>query len=155
MSCICQKYVLVLFMTSICLRNPTYVLIESNFCPHVPTFVLFLSFRVSRIHWKIGGQKLVKIWTWLFLHLPSGHTAARQTMDNLWIQGNPMFVHYLSKSQNCFQMHAHHRICGKDKSWTNIRTQIPSKSIIWPSYGLMLFNLKKNHSLKTSLWVSK
>lgn len=62
MSSICPKYVLVPYMTNMCLQNPNFVPVKSSFCPLEPTFVLFSSFLLAKMDWKIGRQKWVKVW---------------------------------------------------------------------------------------------
>ena len=70
-------------MTSIYLKNQTFVLVKPNFCPGNPTFVLFLSSDFDRINQKNGRQNLDKDLTHYFPKLPSSHPAGGQNLDNL------------------------------------------------------------------------
>ena len=64
MSSICLNFVLVKHLSNICPKKLTFVLRKSNIRPHSPTYVLFLSFVLAKIHPKIGGHNLVVSWTW-------------------------------------------------------------------------------------------
>ena len=136
MSRVCPYYVLVQCMTNICLQYQTFVLAKSNICPSDPTFVLSLSCWATKIDAKSERQNLVKLWTWLFTPLPSGHPAAGQNLDNHWTLGNPKFVHLLSMSHFPSKMHVYHSILCWDKCWTNIRRMsnlCPARP--WPTHG--------------------
>ena len=139
MSRICPFYVLI--MSHIC-PCPLYDLnlsSKSNLCPHqipflsswsnfCPLFVIYL-WHISLKYWRTKTSQNLDLTFFLLL---SGHTAAGQILDNLWIHGSPKIVNYLSKSHNSFQMHVYHSICGLVKYWTNTGTPILTMFCLWP-----------------------
>ena len=89
---LCLDYVLVQCLTTICLQYQTFVLTKSNICPSDPTFVLFLSCDLAQINQKIGGQKVVKNWTWIF---PVCHLVTLR-LDKCWTNSGLADIQHLS-----------------------------------------------------------
>ena len=84
-SSICLNFVPVKHLSNICPRNLTFAPGKSNLCPYSPTYVLFLSSVLAKIHqklkdksWSYVGLENCLIWHLVTLHLDkkwtiSGH----------------------------------------------------------------------------------
>ena len=80
MSIICPKYVFVPYMTNMCLQNPNFVPVKSIFCPLEPTFVLFSSFLLAKVDWKLVDKNESK---YGFHSFPICHLVTLQ-LDKHW-----------------------------------------------------------------------
>ena len=96
LSSLCLEYVLIHWMSSLCLQNQTFVLPKSNLCPACPTYVLNLFSDSDQIGQKSEGQNLDKYWIWSITNLQSSHPATGQKVDKLLTSWNQQFVHLLS-----------------------------------------------------------
>ena len=115
-SSLCPIYVHVLNMTSICLQNPSFVLIKSCFCPRDPIFVLFLSFLLAQIDLDKNQSKFG------FHYFPICHLVTLQ-LDKYWTFSRLREVPSLSTNCpiNSPEIQVYQSIRGLDISWTNTR----------------------------------
>ena len=98
LSSLCLEYVLVHWMSSLCLQNQTFVLPKSMFCPACPTYVLNLVSDADQIGKKMEDKTWTNVGSDKFTNLQSSHPATGQNLDKLWTPWNPQFDHLLSNN---------------------------------------------------------